>query len=244
MRFRLHYPLPFGPRRCNGRSCRALLDPQGYHWASCNRSGRLKLRSKPIERTWAMVFREAGARVDTEVMLRDTNLENIAADDGRRLEVVATGLPLWRGVPLGVDATMVLSLHADGTPWAGAATTDGVAIARGENKKKRDYPELVNSGRLRLTTLANETGGRWNATCTKVVRLLAKAKARNAPEERRGRVAAAWASRWWGMLSIAGRNALAGTLLDGFDCDEPLWHEVVLDAAFEPAAPAPPDEED
>ena len=109
----------------------------------------------------------------------------------------------------------------------------------------------MNSGRLRLTTLANETGGRWSATCTKVVRLLAKAKARNAPEERRGRVAAAWASRWWGMLSIAGRNALARTLvddkpllLDGFDCDEPLWHEVVLDAALEPAAPAPPDEED
>ena len=253
LRFRLHFSLPLGPQRCNGRSCRALLDPYGYHWASCNRSGRLKLRSKPLERTWATVFREAGARVQTDVLLRNTNLEQIAANDGRQLEVVATGLPLWRGVPLGVDATMVSPLHADGTPWAGegrgdnrtnAATHDGVAIVRGEREKIRKYPELVNNARLRLTTLANETGGRWSTTCTKVIRLLAKAKARNAPEDRRGLVAAAWASRWWGMLSIAGRNALAATLvddkpqlLDGCDCEEPSWHEVLLEGALEPPAP-------
>ena len=74
-----------------------------------------------------------------------------------------------------------------------------------------------------------------------MIRLLAKAKARQAPEERRAKVAAAWAARWWSLLSIAARNTLAATLaddkpkaLDGFDGEEPLWHEVLLDGALEP----------
>ena len=44
-------------------------------------------------------------------------------------------------------------------------------------------------------------------------------------------------SRWWGMLAVAGRNALAGTLvddapnlLDGLDGQEPLWPDVLLDS--------------
>ena len=48
------------------------------------------------------------------------------------------------------------------------------------------------------------------------------------------------------MLSIAGRNALAATLvddkpqlLDGCDCEEPSWHEVLLEGALEPPAPEP-----
>jgi len=131
---------------------------------------------------------------------------------------------------------MTSPLHANGTPWAHANTTDGVAIARGEKDKRDTYPDLVNNGRLRLTTLATETGGRWSSTCMTVVRLLARAKARPVPEERRARVAAAWASRWWSLLAIAARNTLAATLvddkpklLDGFDAEEPLWTEVLLD---------------
>ena len=174
--------------------------------------------------------------MQTNVFLRDTNLQHVAADDGRHQEIVATGLPLYRGAPLGVDCTMTAPLHADGTPWVHAATTDGVAIARGEDNKKRTYPDLVNNGRLRLTTLAYETGARWSSTCAYVVRQLARAKARQAPEERRTRVAAAWASRWWNLLAIAGRNALATTLVDdapglpdGVDGEEPLWTDVLHD---------------
>ena len=133
LRLRLQYPLLLGPKRCNGNSCRSRLDAYGHHWSACNRSGRLKLRSYPLERTWTRVFREAGARVQTNVFLRDTNLQHVAADDGRRLEIVGTGLPLYRGAPLGVDCTMTAPLHADGRPWAHADSTDGVAIAREEN---------------------------------------------------------------------------------------------------------------
>ena len=113
------------------------------------------------------------------MFLRDTTLHQIQPTDGRRLEIVATGLPLHRGAPLGCDATMVSPLHADGTPWRRADTEAGVAIQHGEACKARTYPELVESSQLRLLTLAVETGGRWSTTCATTVRQLAAAKARN-----------------------------------------------------------------
>ena len=137
IRRRLRWPLPLEVQRCNGQACRAKLDPFGDHWASCNRSGRLLRRSRPMERMWARVFREAKARVAENCFLRDTAIPGIAATDGRRLEIVATGLPLHRGVPLGVDVTMVSPLHADGSPWASADVTAGVALSRAERCKER-----------------------------------------------------------------------------------------------------------
>ena len=119
--------------------------------------------------------------------------------------------------------------HAGGTPWARAVTEDCVAIARAEHAKGAKYPELLYNSRLRLTTLACETGGRWSDLTANVVRLLAKAKARQAPEGQRSALSAAWASRWWSLLSVAFQNALASTLvddkpllLDGVDDLEPL----------------------
>jgi len=243
LRRRLRWPLPLGPRRCNGRSCRQPLDELGDHWTSCPRSGRLRRRAGPLERTWARVFREAGARVGDNVFLRDTNLPNIRADDGRRLEIVATGLPLARGVPLGCDCTMVSPLHADGTHWAGADTTSGTAIRRAEGVKETTYHDLVNSDRLRLTTLACEVGGRWSATCLETVRQLAAARARAAPQHLRRSAQLAWTARWWAMLSIAAQNTLAATILDdavpvldGFDGEEPALTDVLLDGGGAPAA--------
>ena len=55
------------------------------------------------------------------VFMRDMGVPGITAQDGRRLEILATGLPLHRGVPLAVDASMVSPLHADGRPWPRAA---------------------------------------------------------------------------------------------------------------------------
>lgn len=82
---------------------KSRLDVLGDHMASCHLSGRLSRRAKPLERTWAR-------------LLRDTTLHHIRPTDGRRLENVATGLPLHRGAPLGCDATIMSPLHADGTP--------------------------------------------------------------------------------------------------------------------------------
>ena len=61
-------------------------------------------------------MREAGAEVREHVFLRDTALDNIDPSDGRRIEVVASGLPIARGIPIAIDATLVSPLRADGRP--------------------------------------------------------------------------------------------------------------------------------
>ena len=163
------------------------------------------------------------------VFLRDTTLSSIAASDGRRLEIVATGLPLHRGVPLGCDASLVSPLHTDGSPWSDADWRPGVAIQRAEEDKDTTYPELVDSDQLRLVTLACETGGRWSKQCLDTIRALAHAKAREAPHRLRRAAALAWERRWTAMLSVTVQSALASTLVD----DAPR----LLDAADEEAPP-------
>ena len=53
-------------------------------------------------RAAASMCREGGARVTTNVLVRDMD---VAADpgDARKLEVVADGLPMFRGVQLTID---------------------------------------------------------------------------------------------------------------------------------------------
>ena len=94
---------------------RALLPilPRPSRCVGC---GRLKLRAVPLEKMWARVLREAGARVREHFYLRNAGMGTISPQDGRHIEIVATGLPLFRGVPLAVDATLVSPLHVDGSP--------------------------------------------------------------------------------------------------------------------------------
>ena len=64
-------------------------------------------RAFALESAAARVCREAGARVTTNVMVRDLDLVPQERVDGRRREVVADGLPLFHGAQLAVDTTMV-----------------------------------------------------------------------------------------------------------------------------------------
>ena len=148
------------------------------------------------------------------VFMRDMGVPGITAQDGRRLEILATGLPLHRGVPLAVDASMVSPLHADGRPWARADTVDGVGVRRAEDHKKTTYPELAGSSVVRLTTVACEVGGRWSEASLTLLRGLAAARAREAPFPLRRATAGAWRARWLARLSVAQQDALAATLVD------------------------------
>ena len=91
---RLRLPLPPCVPVCR---CGRPLDSFGHHRA-CPRAGLLARRGFAVEMAAAKVCREAGARVTTNVMVRDLDL-GVAqpALDGRRLEVVAEGLPLLGG---------------------------------------------------------------------------------------------------------------------------------------------------
>ena len=87
---RLRLPLPRTPARC---PCGGNLDALGDHGSACAQVGVLARRAGPLERVAARICREAGARVATNVSLRDLNLD-IPAADGRRIEVVANNLPI------------------------------------------------------------------------------------------------------------------------------------------------------
>ena len=66
--------------------------------------------------------------------------------DGRRLEVVADGLTLWRGAQLAIDTTLVSPLHQDGSPRSRTHTTNGAVLEKARLRKERTYPEFEGEG--------------------------------------------------------------------------------------------------
>ena len=150
------------------------------------------------------ICREAGARVTTNDFVRDLDMGVPNALDGRRLEVVADGLPLHGGAQLAIDTTMVSPLHADGTPHRLAATIDGAVCVDARRRKERTYPELLAPrSRAKLVVLALEVGGRWSAESLAFIRLLARAKGRGQTRIMRKRVEQAWRLRWLSLLGCA-----------------------------------------
>ena len=83
---RLRLPLDLDHSHCK---CGQKLDPQGDHRAACSTAGVLQTRAVPLERAWARVMREAGARTRTHTYLRNLNLHDVGVQDERREEVVA-----------------------------------------------------------------------------------------------------------------------------------------------------------
>ena len=110
---RLHLPLPLSSRVCR---CGRPLDVLGHHRAVCAEAGVLGRRGYALESAAARICREAGARVGTNIMVRDMDLLPQDHQDGRRLEVVADGLPLFHGAQLAIDTTLVSPLSRDGLP--------------------------------------------------------------------------------------------------------------------------------
>ena len=101
------------------------------------------------------------------------------ANDNRRLEVVAD-LPLFGGVQLAVDTTLVSAVRGDGEPVLGAADRDGV------RRKEATYQEA------RLVVLGLEVGSRWSREARTFVQLLAKARVRSDPPVLQRRLEQAW----------------------------------------------------
>ena len=168
----------------------------------------------------------------TNVMLRDLDMVLPNAADGRRLEVVADGLPLFGGAQLAVDTTLVCALRRDGNPTRNAADEDGVALRRARHRKERTYPELVGRrARARLVVIAVEVGGRWSEEARSFLSQLAKARARGENKLLRKRAEQAWRLRWGSLLACTAARAVAMSLLElpgarGADGATPPSHEV------------------
>ena len=165
----LLFPLPLTSRVCQW--------PSTYR-AACSRAGVPGNRGYALESAAARVCREAGGRVSTNVFLRDMALDSVQAD-GRRLEVVVDGLPLFRGAQLAIDTTLVSPLRGDGQPHRRCVDA---ALDEARRRNERTYPELCERhSRARLVLLVAEVGGRWSDEAADFLKQLAKVKARGVP---------------------------------------------------------------
>ena len=125
------------------------------------RAGVLGRRGYAVESAAGRICREAGGRVTQNIMVRDLDLEHLQGPAGRRLEVVADGLPLFGGAQLAIDTTLVSALRSDGSARRRAADFDGVALEAARRRKAMTYPELVGPHRrAHLVVLAVEVGSR------------------------------------------------------------------------------------
>ena len=139
---------------------------------------------------------------------------------------------MYHGIPLCGDATLVSPLHCDGTPAHGSDVRPGASLDVAERKKQRTYPELVGGEHARLLVLAFEVGGRWCEEAKVTLRLLAAAKAREAPSLLRNQLSSSLLARWSAMLAVAAQAAFAATLLGrghrglaSASCTLPCWGE-------------------
>ena len=149
---RLRLPLPLSSRTCR---CGRPLDVLGHHRAACSTSGVLGRRGFALESAAARICREAGARVSTNIFVRDLDLAPLGGVDGRRLEVVAEGLPVFHGAQLAIDTTLVSPLRADGVPHRQCATSDGAAL----QAAREDVPRTLWNTRARQTCRFSCRGG-------------------------------------------------------------------------------------
>ena len=168
---------------------------------------------------------EAGAQVRDQVRVAALNLTATRMEDARTLDFVASGLPVYGGLPLCGDPTLRAPISQEGIPQQGAAT-DGLApIHRAELDKRRVYHDLEASDRCVLLPLACTTGGKWSDTCLDLVRRLAWHRVECEPILLRQSYRQALLKRWWGLLSVALHEAVASSLDPG---------DVVTETAFPP----------
>ena len=105
------------------------------------------------------MLREARATVDRTQKLADMRLPGVHASDKRKIEIVAKHLPLYRGLPLVLDATILSPLCTNGQPRPRATVIDGAAITAIENDKHTKYPELTHSSECKFLVLPAKSGG-------------------------------------------------------------------------------------
>ena len=181
--------------------CGRPLDWLGHHRASCALTGVLGRRGFALESAAARVCREAGARVSTNVFLRDLDLLASAPRINDALRLLPRDFPFFtvRNLP-STPLSSLLSAQTENL-------TDGVQMLMAQlwwpldAARPRTYPELVgDSGRAKLVVLAGEIGGRFSEETHTFVRLLARAKTRSIPEPLRTRARQSWVFRWGGLF--------------------------------------------
>ena len=92
-------------------------------------------------------------------------------------------------------------------------TQDGAVLRTALRRKHATYPELADGRAQALCVLGCEVGGRWSTDAVMLVRRLVALRALKAPPAMRPPTKAAWARRWWSVLSVAVQQAVGHTAL-------------------------------
>ena len=115
----------------------------------------------------------------------------------RRLDLIVTGLNIFRGIPLFCDATCITVITGRGAARPGCTRNDGGALRQAERSNNNTYREVIDSGLGRLCCLGIEVFGRWNEDPLQIVSALARERTRCLPIRVRRGVELALLQRWW-----------------------------------------------
>ena len=143
--------------------------------------------------SWRVVLEEAGYRVFSERLLRDT-LVPVGADCRKRMYLVAAprarGAEARRGGTLFCDVTIACPVSGAGVPRSRAADKNGVAVKNAVEQHVDTYSMI--SAPAFLEVVGAEVFGRWAEGLDKFVKELAYFKACDAPRLLRHVSAATW----------------------------------------------------
>ena len=165
-----------------------------------------------MERAFRPLWEEAPVDASEHPLVHEL-VPTVPATDGRQADVFVRGMPLGRGLPVVGDMCMGSAMHANGTPYADATTTDGKAIDRLTDQKHDKYHELVASDRLHYVVLACEEGGRWGPDVFAVVNDLVKLKVAPLHPLLRRSAALAYTRKWWAILAMGAQSAAIDCIL-------------------------------
>ena len=221
IRLRSFMALPLSERMCPGVNCNCELDEFGAHLLACPLTGRKKRRCIPLELAWVQIAAEAGGRARPNVRAGTVGVPGVAPDDGRRLDGVISGLDIFGGQRLVIDATIRAVLTSVGLPAHGADRRDGATFSQARADKARVYPEFHDVDSCKFLTVACETGGRWSDESVALVRALVACRVQRCPVAAlRNSVRAMCSRRFWGLLSVAAMKGITQSLEGFADADD------------------------
>ena len=201
---------------CSAARCQenetSLIDCFGDHPAACPRTGALKRRGTAVEHVFRPLWKQSTVNAQEQPLVREF-VPTAPPGDARQADVFIRGLSIGNGLPVVGDMRMGSAHHANGTPYARAATEDGMTIERLTQQKHDDYSELVASDRVHFVVLACEEGGRWGPDVFAVFRDLVRLKVAPLHPLLRRSAALAYTRRWWSILAVGAQSAAIDCIL-------------------------------
>jgi len=190
-------------------------DVHGHECLTDNRWARLNIRHTFVVAAWRQVLVEAGASIPDRNVERMISRTNIPTDpaDGRRLDLIAPGLNVSRGLPLFCDVTVVSPITAGGDARPGTSNQGGQLLVQAEQDNNDIYWDVLSTGLGDLLCLGFEVYGRWGKQSIDLVPKLARERTRGLHLRVRRGIALALQHRWCAILGLAVQRAVAHIIL-------------------------------